>query len=118
MLQTAINNCKEGGKVVIVGYISQYPHNAESERDGTLLEVSEMMWTRETREINGVTVTGAIYQGMEDIAKGRNKVVEAFESGQLRSLVDAREFRGLESIPDAVEHMLSGTTIGKVVVEV
>jgi NADPH-dependent curcumin reductase CurA len=29
---------------------------------------------------------------------------------------DSRVFEGLESIPDAIEHMLSGTTVGKVVV--
>eukprot|EP00961_Rhodomonas_salina_P112306 1511468-Rhodomonas_salina.1 len=65
MLQTAINNCKKGGKVIIVGYISQcmcrcsllpadavligmrvlqYPHNPESERDGTMLDLSKLMW--------------------------------------------------------------------------
>lgn len=29
---------------------------------------------------------------------------------------DSRTFHGLESVADAVEHMLSGTTSGKVVV--
>lgn len=118
MLQTAINNCKKGGKVIIVGYISQYPHNPESERDGTMLDLSKLMWKRGVQDVNGVTVSGAIYDSMDDVRKGAKLVVDDFERGELKSLVDAREFKGLESIPDAIEHMLSGTTIGKVVVEI
>ena len=31
---------------------------------------------------------------------------------------DSRRFVGLEAVADAVEHMLSGTTTGKVVVQI
>lgn len=30
---------------------------------------------------------------------------------------ESRRFEGLESVADAVEHMLSGSTVGKVVVQ-
>ena len=37
-------------------------------------------------------------------------------NGSVRPLVDERKFCGLQSIPDAVEYMLSGQALGKVVV--
>ena len=36
---------------------------------------------------------------------------------KLESLVDEVHFEGLESVPDAMDHMLSGATVGKVVVK-
>lgn len=41
-----------------------------------------------------------------------------YNEGKLKSLVDDTPFEGLEAVPAAIEHMLSGTTIGKVVVKI
>jgi hypothetical protein len=39
------------------------------------------------------------------------------EDGALQALVDETVFRGLEAVPDAVEHLLAGRNLGKVVVD-
>ena len=44
-------------------------------------------------------------------------MLDLHASGELVALVDEkRTFEGLESVPDAIEYMLSGEAIGKVVV--
>lgn len=44
------------------------------------------------------------------------RVLELYYAGALRVQVDATPFAGLESVPDAVEHLLAGRNAGKVVV--
>jgi NADPH:quinone reductase-like Zn-dependent oxidoreductase len=46
----------------------------------------------------------------------RRKCFDLMESGEIRSLVDDKEFRSLQSVLDAQDYMLSGQAIGKVVV--
>jgi NADPH-dependent curcumin reductase CurA len=53
---------------------------------------------------------------MPKILRRREEAWTLFQDGQLTAVVDDNEFKGLESIPDAVDHMLSGRAIGKVVV--
>lgn len=53
----------------------------------------------------------------QSIVDCKSKVFQLFAEGKLKVLLDdSQTFEGLESIPDAIEHMLSGSTIGKVVV--
>ncbi len=47
----------------------------------------------------------------------RSRLSEAWGSGKFEPLVDTRRFRGLEHIADAVEWLLSGQNLGKVVVD-
>jgi len=45
-----------------------------------------------------------------------SKVQEMLEDGRITSVVDKREFVGVDTVADAVEYMLSGAALGKVVV--
>jgi NADPH-dependent curcumin reductase CurA len=53
----------------------------------------------------------------QSIVEAKEELFRLHREGGLTALVDSRKFNGLDSIPDAIEYMLSGTTIGKVVVE-
>lgn len=44
-------------------------------------------------------------------------IFDQYDAGKIRAWVDPKPFRGLDSIGDAVDHMLSGESIGKVVVD-
>ncbi len=46
------------------------------------------------------------------------RILDLYERGKLTVFVDPIPFKGLESIPDAVEHLLSGKNLGKVVVRI
>lgn len=50
--------------------------------------------------------------------EARRHVFAEHDAGRLQVTFDATQFHGLEAIPDAVEHLLSGQTMGKVVVEI
>jgi NADPH-dependent curcumin reductase CurA len=47
----------------------------------------------------------------------RARMFDLYETGQLRVVFDQRRFTGLDGIFDAVEHLLSGQSIGKVSVD-
>jgi NADPH-dependent curcumin reductase CurA len=53
---------------------------------------------------------------MEAAGEAGERVQAWLEEGRLRAVVDAREFKGVDSVADAVEYMLSGAASGKVVV--
>lgn len=49
--------------------------------------------------------------------QARRKVFDLYDGGSLKVCFDPVPFRGLAQVPDAVEHLLSGRSIGKVVAE-
>jgi NADPH:quinone reductase-like Zn-dependent oxidoreductase len=55
-------------------------------------------------------------QDLSKIGECRRKCFDLMQTGEIRSLVDEKQFHSLESILDAQEYMLSGQAIGKVVV--
>lgn len=58
-------------------------------------------------------------QDVAAIRRCKRKVFQLYEQGKLQAWVDIdHEFRGVEQIPDAVEYMLKGGHIGKVVVPI
>lgn len=52
----------------------------------------------------------------EDLARFRQQLFDLHEQGKLQAWVDERRFHGVGQVSDAVEYMLSGQAIGKVVV--
>jgi NADPH-dependent curcumin reductase CurA len=48
--------------------------------------------------------------------QARRRIFEEFDAGRLKVVFDDRRFEGIESICDAAEHLLSGRSMGKVVV--
>lgn len=50
--------------------------------------------------------------------EARNRLFAMFTEGRIAVHLDAREFRGLEGIYEAVEHLLSGRSMGKVLADI
>jgi NADPH:quinone reductase-like Zn-dependent oxidoreductase len=57
-------------------------------------------------------------QDPKKILACKKKCFDMISSGQITSLVDEKEFKTLDSVPDAIDYMLSGLAVGKVVVSV
>jgi NADPH-dependent curcumin reductase CurA len=56
-------------------------------------------------------------QDISAIRASRQKVFKLFDEGKLQAWVDTSHgFRGVEQIPQAVDYMLQGGHIGKVVI--
>ncbi|GMH34365.1 hypothetical protein BSKO_02199 [Bryopsis sp. KO-2023] len=122
MLKAALDNLAPKGKVLTIGYISQYPH-ADSEKASQpiaegLPTPEDLFWKGMTVKRGEQTIMGtAMPKDPTVIPKCRERVFELFREGSLRVWVDTSEsFQGIESIPDAIDHMLQGKHIGKVVV--
>lgn len=50
------------------------------------------------------------------MTEARDRLLNLFYTNKLKVAVDPTQFQGIESIPDAVEYLLSGQNCGKVVV--
>ena len=61
------------------------------------------------------------YMPMQDrdrLQSAKHQLFERFYNGKIQALVDyGREFTGVASVCDAVDYMLSGQAVGKVVVK-
>ena len=57
------------------------------------------------------------YRFSEHAEEARRRLFAMLAAGGLRPLLDSAEFVGLEAVPDAVERLLSGKSIGKVTVD-
>ncbi len=57
------------------------------------------------------------YRFAEHAPDARRRLLAMLQSGEIRPLIDPTEFRGLDAVPDAVEHLLAGKNCGKVVVD-
>ena len=53
----------------------------------------------------------------KDMNAYRQRLFDLYEQGQLHAWVDERQFHGVEQVSDAIEYMLSGQAVGKVVVK-
>jgi len=119
MLATALGHLAPAGKLVMVGYISEYPHNAgrEAETKASLaagVDSADLFWGGKNMKRGEQTIFGKL--GFS--AASRQRVYDLHEQGELTALVDtARTFKGVDDVSAAVTYMLSGQAIGKVVVE-
>ena len=53
----------------------------------------------------------------EYFEEGAHRILDLYYRGEIRPHPDPTPFRGLESVADAVEHLLAGRNVGKVVVQ-
>jgi len=122
MLQTVLEHLKDDGRLLQVGYISEYPHNParEQETASNELEASSLFWKSETITRGKQTIYGNAWpKDFAAVAGCKQRVLDLHASGELVALVDGkRSFDGLESVADAIEYMLSGEAVGKVVVRI
>jgi len=122
MLQIALDNLTPKGRLLQIGYISEYPHNPDAKLESTKneLDASDLFWNSKTISRGEQTIYGNAWpKDYGAVASCKDRVLGLYEEGKLKSLVDDTEqFVGLESVPDAINHMLSGKTIGKVVVRI
>ena len=119
-------NLKPDGRVLVVGSISQYPHNLEKAPHGVegLGDIMDDVF-RPGKTVDlpsGGQLIGNVWG--DSFSTGvlpayRDRIYADHAAGKLVSLVDTSQtFRGLAQAPDAVEHMLAGRNTGKVVLYV
>ena len=57
------------------------------------------------------------YRFAEHFPRARERLFQGVADGSIVPLIDEKAFFGLESVADAVEHLLAGNSMGKVFVD-
>jgi NADPH-dependent curcumin reductase CurA len=103
-----VDNLAVRGRLVIVGFISEYLNNFELVNQQRIY--SKIFW-------KAASVRGFLMPHYaEFVDEVRDRLLNLYYSNKIKVTVDPTEFKGLESIPNAVEYLLSGKNCGKVVV--
>ncbi|MEH2370667.1 zinc-binding dehydrogenase [Nostoc sp.] len=108
VFDTCVQNLAVRGRLIVVGFISEYAHNVEQITQPRIYH--QLSW--KASSVRGFLM--AHYK--EYMAEARDRLLNLFYTNKLKVAVDPTQFQGIESIPDAVEYLLSGQNCGKVVV--
>jgi NADPH-dependent curcumin reductase CurA len=108
VFDACLENLAIRGRLVVVGFISEYGKNLEQVTQPRIYE--QLFW--KAASVHGFLMP--LYQ--EYAAEARDHLLKLFYAGKLRVAVDPTQFNGIESIPAAVKYLLEGQNCGKVVV--
>ncbi|XP_053384072.1 prostaglandin reductase-3-like [Mercenaria mercenaria] len=118
MFDTCVENLALHGRLIIIGYIEGYESDKGYKPASTLTTLPSML-LRKSASVGGFFLP----QFAEDSAPYVMKQIQYYNEGKLKSFVDlgqkasAGPFNGLEKIVDAVEHLYSKKSIGKIIVD-
>ncbi|MEH2110986.1 zinc-binding dehydrogenase [Nostoc sp.] len=109
VFDTCVENLAVRGRLVVVGFISEYAHNVEQITQPRLYH--QLSW--KASSVRGFLM--AHYK--EYMPEASDRLLNLYYTGKLKVAVDSTQFQGIESIPNAVQYLLSGQNCGKVVVK-
>ena len=79
-----------------------------------------LFWSGGTLEIGGRRkVLGGVWPDRASILAAKRELFDAVQAGTMRAVIDdTASFEGVDAVADAVDHMLSRNTVGKVCVRI
>jgi len=108
MFDALLDNLAPRGRLVVCGFTSDRVPTAKVEQERIY---TKLYW-------KAASVRGFMnYRFVEHAADARARLLEMLGAGTITPLVDAKAFKGLESVADAVEYLLAGRNTGKVVAD-
>lgn len=108
MFDTCFNHLAIRGRLVIIGYISEYL----SEREQVTRERVYFHLLSRSASLRAMFLPHFFKQIPDHLAQ----LVALYQAGDLRVEIDPTPFAGVEAVCDAVDHLHSGQSRGKVVV--
>ena len=108
VFDTCVDNLAVRGRLVTIGFISEYGKDPEIVTQPRIYH--QIFW--KAASVRGFLMPHYV----EYMVEARDRLLDLFYTGKIRVAVDPTEFKGIESVPDAVEYLLSGKNCGKVVV--
>jgi len=118
IFETCLNRLGVNGRLIVIGYIASYNSPAgidRSHRNATM--ITKLL-------LKSGTVSGFfLFNHKEHYPTHMKKMVSMLNDGRLKTLIDQHDvngkaFIGLESVFDALDHLYSGKSKGKVIVEI
>lgn len=108
LFDVCVNALARRGRLLSIGYVSEY-------KDGPEKITRERIYT--TLIDKSASLRGFFLPHFaEHFRSHMNKLLRQHRSGSLDIYVDDTNFEGIEEVPDAVEYLQSGKSMGKVVV--
>ena len=108
LFDTCVEALGRHGRLLSIGYVSEY-------KDGPERVTDERIYT--TLIAKSASIRGFFLPHFaEHFRSHMNKLLRQHQSGSLDIAIDDTQFEGVEAVPDAVEYLQSGESIGKVVV--
>jgi hypothetical protein len=109
LFDVAVDNLATRGRLVINGYISEYKSAPEIIEDARIYH--KLLW--KSASLRGFLMP----HYLDDLGAALDDVFTLYDEGRLKPVHDPTEFRGVEQVADAVEHLHGGQNVGKVVVK-
>lgn len=108
VFDSCVDNLAIRGRLVTIGYISEYAKNVEQVLQPRIYH--QLMW-------KAASVRGFLMPHYKEyIPSAGDRLLNLFYTDKLKVAIDSTVFNGIESIPAAVEYLLTGKNCGKVVV--
>jgi NADPH-dependent curcumin reductase CurA len=108
LFDTCVQHLAKRGRLVTIGFISEYGSGPQSITAPRLYHT--LLW-------KSATVRGFLFSDYADhIPAHMGRMMQMLGEGTLHSAVDPTEFRGVDAVVDAVEHLQAGRNTGKVIV--
>ncbi len=108
MFDVCVDNLAIHGRLVLIGYISEYLSTPEAVTAPRLY----FKLLGKSASVRSMFLPHYFKQVPEHLSR----LLELYQSGSLQVAVDPTEFRGVESVADAVAYLHSGQSQGKVIV--
>jgi NADPH-dependent curcumin reductase CurA len=109
MFDTCVENLAVRGRLVIIGYISEYLTKPELV---TRPRIYRILLSK-SASLRAMFLLHFVRQIPGEMAK----LVELYQAGKLQVEVDPKAFNGVEQVADAVDYLHTGKSAGKVVVK-
>jgi NADPH-dependent curcumin reductase CurA len=108
VFDSCVDNLAIRGRLVTIGYISEYAKNVEQVLQPRIYH--QLMW-------KAASVRGFLMPHYKEyIPEARDRLLNLFYTDKLKVAINSTVFNGIESIPTAVEYLLTGKNCGKVIV--
>ncbi|CAH1796743.1 unnamed protein product [Owenia fusiformis] len=119
MFDTAVKNLAIKGRLIIIGYIAGYETSRGFPTSKVVATLPQRLLPK-SASVRGFFLFGYV----SDFPEYLNKLVDMYKAGTLKLNVDNGQrfesgpFKGVGSIPNAIEYLYSGKSMGKIVVDV
>jgi len=112
LFDTCLNNLAQKGRLIVIGFITDYKDERMGFKPNKSLSLLPAKLLRKSASVGGFF----LFHYVDHFSVHFLRLARLYAEGKLTSKVDL-SFRGLDSIPDAVDFLHSGRNLGKVIVE-
>lgn len=104
----AVDNLAKRGRMVILGFVSEYQEGTESVTAPRIYE--KLLW-------KSASLHGFLFSDYPELVPEHLTArLQDFFAGKITGNVDPTSFKGIKAIPDAIDYLHNGRNVGKVIV--